>query len=187
MRTWSFDIETTGLNAAFDHILVCCFARVTTPEEGSGELITFRLDSEEHRMNNLVSDQRLIRSVVEFIDTTADHLVSWNGKRFDIRFIKARALKNKVPGFRSRLFHTDCMNHWRAHMGTRGSRLEMVNRFLKNPEQKTPLDEDTWAAAGVLDSKAMDAVVEHCEQDVKSLANVYWRLLPYMNSITRQS
>lgn len=187
MRSWAFDIETTGLNAAFDHVIAVCFAQITSPEPGFGSIATFRLDDAQYRMENIVSDQRLIKAVIEFINEETDHLVSWNGKRFDIRFVKARAMKYKLGGFRSRLFHTDCMNHWRAHMGTRGARLEMVNRFLKNPEQKTPLDEDTWAQAGVLNTEAMDRVVEHCVQDVKSLAQVYWRILPYMNSITRQS
>lgn len=186
MITGVFDIETTGLNPAFDHVL-CASMGTWHPELGATDIVTLRLDDLEYRPVNVVDDTALVKAIIRQMNKY-HHLVSWNGKRFDVRFLKARALLNGVADmFRGRMFHTDAMNHWRAHFGTRGSRLEMVSRVLQTPGSKTPLDERTWALAGVLDKGAMDMVVAHCEADIAVLGQVYTRIIPFLNSITRQS
>ena len=192
MRCYAWDIETTGLNAAFDRMLCASFVELLPPESITErpKPVTFRLDKLLHDKDDYTCDAALVNAVVEFMDDV-NLICTWNGKLFDVRFLKARMVKHalKYPRLRrplNRFFHADLMWTWSTHMGTRGRRLAMVERFVNTSDRKTPLDEDTWARAALLTPQDMDLVCEHCEADVHTLSEVYWRILPFVGTIQKQ-
>lgn len=200
MRTAIWDIETGGLNPGFDWVF-CSSLAILGADNEVAEVRTLRLD--EYLVHDrdlaykgraafcdLTNDSKLVAEIVSAFEGV-DHLVTWNGKRFDMRFIKARQIiwaargavvERAIP----KLWHTDCLPIWRYHFGTRGARLVQVERFLDLAEHKTPLDERTWGLAKIGHEPSMDKVVEHNIQDVIVLAEVYRRMLPFIGQVQRQ-
>jgi len=60
-----------------------------------------------------------------------------------------------------------------------------VQKFLGLTESKTQISWEDWQEAGAGEPKAFREVVTHCQQDVKVLAQTYWRLLPSVANIHR--
>lgn len=112
-------------------------------------------------------------------------LVGWNSRGFDLSFLNARLLAAHERPLRPQ-FHVDAMwtcGQFSLRIGSR--KLDVVQKFLKLPETKTPIEWEDWKRAAIGDTKAMGQVVTHCEQDVKVLAQAYWRLLPMVANIHR--
>lgn len=114
-----------------------------------------------------------------------DIWVTWNGKMFDVPYLITRLAKWKErPLVKQK--HIDLMYYARRpFLNLHSSRLDAVAKFLKSPNQKTPLDLDTWSDAASGDRKALALVVEHCEADVRVLGDVYEHLKGAVATIHR--
>ncbi len=184
MRIAAFDIETTGLNATFGHILCTSFCEIDTAKRRWMQPYTLRLDSPDYFTGDPIDDSRLVGAVIQELGKY-NLLLSWNGKRFDLRMLNSRALKYRLPPtHRYVQWHLDLMQHYKLHSRA-GWSLDKASRFLHTTESKTELDPDIWARAGLLHTDAMDLVVEHCEADVATLCEVYWHILPMIKNVTR--
>lgn len=199
MITAVWDIETGGLNPGFDWVFASSLA-VLDHKNDVAEVRTLRLDdypvysgalgTPEKPFLDLTDDSALVEAIVDSL-SEVDCLITWNGKRFDMRFIKARqiiwASRGKVPTrAMPKLWHIDGLPIWRYHFGTRGARLVQVERFVNCSDHKTPLDERTWGLAKVGHKPSMDKVVEHNVADVIVLAEVYRHMLPFIGQVQRQ-
>lgn len=200
MITAVWDIETSGLNPGFDWILCSSLALLDHRNEVA-EVRTLRLD--EYHVHSpglayggraafvdLTDDSYLVSAIVDSLQDV-DCLVTWNGKRFDMRFLKARqiiwAARGAIPTRTvPKLWHIDGLPIWKYHFGTRGARLAQVERFLNCNVRKTPLDERTWGLAQTGHQPSLDKVVEHNIADVQVLAEVYRKILPFIGQVQRQ-
>lgn len=82
MKTLTFDIETTGLNAWFGDRITCICAK-------SSDNDTFSC--------SLQDEQQIITNFLKWCKRFKDHtLVTHNGKRFDVPFIQTRLALAKV-------------------------------------------------------------------------------------------
>lgn len=174
--TCYFDIETTNLTANYG-IMLCAVVK-----SQYGKPRVFRLD--EHRNGIRSEDKRLVRAVIEELGKY-QYLVSYNGIRFDTKFINTRALYHRLTPLGEKL-HIDLLNVARRVLRTNNRRLDTVVNFLEVEEKKTAIDPKYWRWAMLGDSRAMDEVVKHCVQDVLALECVHQRLAPYIKTVRRQ-
>ena len=185
MRTAAFDIETTDLKAMMGIVLCGAFQPIVPTEYGTVEPYTIHLTT-ELGVKNPNPDRDLAVMLRDEIESY-DMIVTWNGKMFDVPFLNARLLKHGESPVRPR-FHLDLMYKAGYSANRIGSKkLVNVQKFLDLHESKTDIDWDVWKMAIMGSDEALAQVIEHCEQDVKVLAEVYWRLLPYVKNLHSQS
>lgn len=167
-RIGFYDFETTDLKANFGRILG--FVAV----DQFGDATILRADEARFAGRNKRDDSKIAAAARDILESF-DILVSWNGKRFDNRFLNGRlVLANERP-LRGDLMHVDALPISRHYFAWHSHRLDAVAKTLRLGNQKTPLDPDTWEAAKDLESWAMDYVIEHCVADCMVLRETFWR------------
>lgn len=163
-----FDFETTDLKANFGRILAFSVA------DQFGKITTLRAD-DPRMMGRNRRDDSLIAAAARDILEQFDLIVSWNGKRFDVRFLNGRLLLGDERPLRGDIMHVDGLPISRHYFAWHSHRLEAVQKTLRLKNSKTGLDPDIWEAAKDFEKWALDYVVEHCEADVLVLRDVFWR------------
>ena len=188
MKILGFDLETTNLSGLMGRVLCASFIPIT--EEGKlGKVTTIRGDHHDYRNEeNPIDDSELVWEIRERLDA-ANLIVSWNGKLFDVPFLNARLGKAGYKPTTAQM-HLDLMYYAGGTSQRIGSRkLVNVQKFYDVPESKIDLNWETWQLAsagfGNASRKAMSEVALHCEQDVKVLSQLYWKLIPHVRNIHR--
>lgn len=180
MRVTFWDIEATDLSAGFGRLLCCSFLDLD-----SDEVETFRIDKRPWKGKNMVDDCKLAGAIRDRLHA-ADIVVGWNSKTYDQRFVQARLAKHRLEPLRltkeNGTMHVDAM--WSSTAMKIGSkRLDNISRFFDSPNRKTPLDPDIWAAASTGDKESIDAVVEHCEFDVRVVKDLWPNIAQHVKNM----
>lgn len=178
IRVATFDIETTGLNAAFGRILCCCVMSYD-PQE----IKTFRADEyPAWKAGRRSDDYEITAEIMAYLEQF-DVLVAHNGVKFDLPFIRTRALAHGLPPLHP-LKIVDPVLTARKALRMQSNSLDAIAKHLGAPDQKTPLLPETWARAMMdEDRSAMDSIVEHCIADVKVLDYVAHSIRGYVKTI----
>lgn len=181
MKIVAFDIETTDLKALMGRILCASFYEIGVPDAVP---YTMRADERPYKGKDRIDDRALCVALRDELEKY-NAVVTWNGKLFDVPFLNARLAKAGERPFKAQ-FHIDAMYYARG-VGLRigSSKLVNVQKFFGLGEEKTEISWEQWQRAAGGDRAAMDEVVHHCEQDVKVLAQAYWRLLPQIANVHR--
>ena len=180
MRLIGWDLETTNLSAIMGRIL-CCSFKVIQPDR-KGEIITLRGDDRKYRRPDITDDGDLCQAIRDKLESY-DVIVGHNSKLFDRKFLNARLLRAGARPLAPQ-FHIDTMWLIRTHFRI-SSKLDNVQKYLKLPDEKTPISWDDWQRAAGFDRNAMDKIVEHNIKDVIVLEQAYWKLLPSMRTLQR--
>ena len=144
---------------------------------------TFRGDDPHYRnKNDICDDSKLVIAIRNELEAV-DMLVAHNGKLFDRKMLNARLFKAGERPLQPKWF-LDTMWTVRTHMRI-SSKLANLQQYAGLSEEKTPITWDNWQRAGAFNRDAMSEVVKHCEQDVKVLRELYWRVLPYTRTLCR--
>ena len=88
-RTCSFDIETTNLNATYGITICYCILNHKT-----GEILHSTITKKDLRNGRL--DKRVVRQCVKDLEKF-DIVVTYYGTKFDLPFIRTRAVKLNIP------------------------------------------------------------------------------------------
>jgi uncharacterized protein YprB with RNaseH-like and TPR domain len=195
VRTVLVDIETTDL-AANMGIVLC----VSYKPYLSGRVRTIAIDTDRlKRAHKEVSlrgtrapDFHVVKDTFRALKEF-DILVTFNGRKFDVPFLRARALILGLEGSVQNLpkWHIDLSNVLRGTsariVGRRFISLAQVQGFLGIPEKegKTPLSYETWSLAHFGSAKALREVVIHCERDVLVLEKAYERARDLIKTIPK--
>jgi DNA polymerase III epsilon subunit-like protein len=152
-----WDIETSGLGADYQDILLC------TIKPYNGKCITLIAD----RFNK---DKKLVREAKEALEKYTV-LVAHNGKRFDLPFLNTRLLYWGHPPLEKR-HHVDTYLQlkYKLRIGSK-SQASLIS-FLELPEQKLHLSPSTWRNA-LDDKKAMERLIERNISDCIGLQQLY--------------
>jgi uncharacterized protein YprB with RNaseH-like and TPR domain len=167
-----FDIETTGLPASYSHMLAWCMLDRDTGKIAS-DIVTRKEARDKH-------DVRVTQSAIKEIEKY-DRIVGYYSSRFDIPYVRSRALKHKLifPAYRD-LYHTDLYFVARSKFRLHSNRLKAICEFLSIPAKTHPFTMDLWERAGAGEAEALKTVLTHCEEDVESTNEVLTILLDHM-------
>lgn len=139
---------------------------------------------------SLEAERDLLSALLEELRGYA-WVITYYGTRFDAPFLRSRCLKHRLPfPAYGQIRHLDLYYVARARLRLRSNRLRVVADFLGIPG-KTDVDSAIWALASLADSdeafhRALEAIREHNEWDVRVLEEVHARLDPYIK-LTRRS
>jgi len=178
-RVGCLDIETSNLSADFGIIL--CWAIYDLATE---EILYDHLIPEDLRKGRF--DKRVVGSLCDNLPQF-DRVVTHYGERFDIPYIRTRALKwgleERFPAY-GQLYHTDVWKIARRKLKLHSNRQGSVAVGIGDIDIKTKIRPDIWLAMqfGTPEERAaaIAEITEHCCLDVEQLASNYRRLAPFV-------
>jgi uncharacterized protein YprB with RNaseH-like and TPR domain len=177
-ETFGFlDIETTALEANRGFMLSWCL-RV------NGKTHHDVIRPSEIRAGGVL-DRRIHRSLMKAL-RKVDVIVTYNGWRFDLTFLRTRALMlgEEFHPFGS-LLHVDVYPKVKYKLRLHRSSQRAACEALGIPIQ-TEVKLAVWMRANLGDPKAIAAVLEHNQEDVWALEQLFNALKPYI-AINRNS
>ena len=165
------DIETSNLHASFG--IVLCYAI----KDSQSDVIYSRAVTAQELRTCL--DKKVIEQCMKDMQRF-DRVCTFYGSRFDVPFLRTRALALGIefPEF-GLLYHTDMYFTARARLRLHSNRLEQVCRTLFGETSKTHIDPTRWIKALQGDKEALGYIQEHCKQDTIELERVYNTLINY--------
>lgn len=178
-RVLFFDIETTGLKADFDHLLCCGFKFMD-------EKKPFVITIQDYPSKKPWDDSKLVKEIHKIINS-ADVIVSYYGRRFDIPFINSRLIAADSSKFLAipDSAHVDLWQTARYKLKLHSNRLASIVEFLALHNQKTPVKGRHWMEARYGDRDALKYIVDHCAADVLALEEAYILLRPLISKHPR--
>lgn len=122
-------------------------------------------------------DKKLVKKFIKALDSS-DEIVAHNGDRFDIKWIRTRAIDMGIE-----MNHTyksiDTLKLAKSSFNFHSNRLDELAKFLK-VGQKIPTDYTLWdKVIQHKDKDALDEMNKYCNMDVTVLEKVYEKLRPY--------
>lgn len=145
---------------------------------------TFRLDDKKYAGRSRIDDNKLAVAIRDELERY-NMVIGWNSKLFDAPFLNARLAKAGERPLHFQ-FHLDLMYYaGGCSMRIGSKKLENVQKFFALQDSKTQITWDNWNLAAGGDKAALNEVVHHCEQDVKVLAQAYWKMLPSVANLHR--
>lgn len=176
IKTLVLDIETTDLAADRGVTLCACYESSDDP----GEVVTLRQDETNRRFKTTRGDDKLL--VKSILNVIAEHdvIVAHNGARFDLPFLRTRAIRWGLTPLRDVKTVDPLQIAWRKFR-LRSNALGAVADYMGVKDRKTPLDMSVWADCMLNGSRAaMDLIVEHCVADVRVLTAVLDKVRPFI-------
>lgn len=119
-------------------------------------------------------DKKMIKKFVSIMEK-ADEIVGHNGDRFDIPWIRTRALYHgieNVPRWKT----LDTLKSVRSNLKLPSNRLDAIGRYFGLGE-KIKVDGELWKNIVFEDGSRMDEMIDYCEQDVLLLQAVYEKIV----------
>lgn len=181
ITTLVLDLETSDLDADKGVILCACYESSLRP----GKVTTLRNDlvnAKAWRKGVRGDDRDLVKAVCSIV---ADHdiVCAHNGARFDLPFLRTRALRWNLSPLKEVKMVDPLQIAWRKFK-LRSNRLGSLSDHLGIKDRKTPLDLSVWADVILNGSKpGMDLIVEHCIADVKVLSGVLGFVKPFIRQM----
>lgn len=165
------DIETTNLKADFG--IVICFA--IAPD--NGDPVSHRILTKRDLRTCL--DEKVVSQCIKDM-RKFDRLVSYYGSRFDIPFLRTRAIALGLdfPEY-GEIIHNDLYYTVRNKLNISSNRLDNACRTLFGETAKTRIDADHWIKALMGDEAALAYIQDHCIKDVLETKKLYHKLENY--------
>lgn len=167
------DIESTSLEA--DTGIVIGIGLMD--ESGRSRFLFAKTPKEEARMLN------------SFLSILKDYhmMITWRGKDFDVPFLIARLIKNKIEVEKLiNIYHLDLAEFLKANLRLSRSDLYHVCRFLgiKKDMELSGLDMPRLYLNSMKgDLKARKMIKRHCIDDLRSLRQVYVKVKPLLRAM----
>jgi len=174
------DIESTGsFKAQWGHIMSWCIK-----DEGEDGEIHYDVIRRSEAINPNVLDKRVVKSLVNKMKDY-DVIVTYYGTRFDIPFIRTRALMQgiKDPLAYGDNIHFDLYFTVRRKFSLQGNGLDNACKALLGDSNKTKIDHEWWLKARLGDKEALEYVLEHNKMDVVDTERLYNVVVPYRRRV----
>jgi len=173
-----FDIETSDLKADVGFMLTYCLKVA-----GKDEILSGVVDAREIEAATLTKsgaeDLSVVTQCVQDIGRF-DKLVTFYGKRFDLSFLRTRAMTLGIPfPDYGAIAHIDLYDTVKRKFRLRSNRLEHACQILLGDSRKTRFDPLFWRCAARGDQKSLDMILEHNKFDVLDLERLYNKVIQF--------
>ena len=116
-------------------------------------------------------DRFLIEQFVEVLNE-ADLIIAHNGDRFDIKWLRTRALFHRIPMLPN-YKQFDTLKVAKSKLYLNSNRLDYISKFL-GFEGKIETTPDLWNKVVIKnDRDALNGMLDYCDEDVRQLEKVY--------------
>lgn len=171
------DIECSNLDANWGIILSYCIK----PRGGAGILKDVITIDDIKKYPQDQTDKRIVKDLIADM-LKFDRLVAHYGRRFDLPYIRTRALIMGIdfPHFGS-IQNDDTWVIARKKLKLNNNRLETIDRALNGESIKTHLTPKYWIAGARGDKKALAYILDHNEKDVIALEDIWLKLNKFVS------
>lgn len=175
-RIGFLDIEASNLDADFGIILSYCI-KDSVSSKIYEDTLTLK-DVQQSKAGD--EDKRIVAKLIEDVGQF-DKIVTYYGKRFDVPYIRTRALSTGVefPVYGT-LSHIDLYFVLRHRFKLSSNRLENACRVLLNKTQKTRIENKFWRGGTRGDKKSLQYILDHNRKDVLDLEKLYYKVIDYV-------
>lgn len=153
--------------------------------EGDPKMYSVSLLDCPTRLNKDVYDDYYVTKRIAEVVSEADVLIAHNGRRFDMKFLRTRALFNKLPPVPTPVI-IDTLLECRKIFSFNCNRLDYIGKFLGLGEKiKTGQqlwNRIVWPKNKTDRDKAIREMVKYNKQDIVLLRKVYKRILPWVET-----
>lgn len=171
-RIGYFDIESGGLTANFDYMLTWVIKTRDKEEYKTGCISVVDI-------NNYTLDKRILKELIEALKDY-DEIVTYYGTRFDIPFIRTRAMMHKLNFLPfGALKHKDCYFMVKFKMRLHRNSLDSACAAL-GIKGKNHIKGNYWMRAKLGDPVALTYVLDHNRKDCQILEQLHKRLEEYV-------
>lgn len=195
-RILIFDIETLpDLQQVFKHLprvddwpgqslkasinSVLCIGYKWLGEKQTKVLRLWDYPSWETAVNN---DSALLKDFQK-IYSSADAIVTQNGKKFDVKFLQTRFVINNLPPLDHKMIHLDTKQMAKRYLYAIGNRLDDLAEMTGSEKKMENGGWSLWHKCWMKDAKALRLMEKYCKQDVKTLEQVFLKLRPFATSL----
>jgi len=172
--SYTWDLETTGLNTFFGILTVASFLDMATGLVDTRHLFSFGGSTVER-------EQQLLEWASGKYED-ADILIGHNISAFDHNFMTGRMAQHEsLPDYLPPRTHIDTLQVARHGFKgrTQGSSLENLLDFFQIAVQKDKPSKHIWAGTVRVEEEAIRRIAERCEADVRGNALLWTALRPY--------
>ncbi len=176
-RVGFLDIETSNFDANFGIMLTYCIL-----DSKTGKILHGQINKNDIiKYPDDKTDARIVKKLIKDIQKF-DRLVTHYGRKFDIPFIRTRAITDGIefPGFGS-IANDDTWLMARRKLKLNSNRQDTVDRTLYGNTNKTRINFNYWIAGGRGNKKALDNILDHNKRDVLALRRVWEKLHEFVS------
>jgi uncharacterized protein YprB with RNaseH-like and TPR domain len=172
-----FDIESSDLKANFGIMLSYCI------KDNSSDTMYYDAITEEDMHDGM--DKRVVKHCIEDM-RRFDRLVSHYGTKFDIPFIRTRALIHKLdfPTI-GEINHTDTYYMAKRLLCLNSNRQGTVAEAVQGDDIKTRISPKYWIQALRGEKKAIEYILDHNKKDAIQLEGNYKALVKYTRNLKK--
>lgn len=178
-RMGVFDIETSGLDAAFDLCLTCSIKEFGP----QGSMYTFSIDLDEQNLKK--AEAYLLEEIFDTIDEF-DGVAGFYSSRFDMPFLRSRAICQGISPI-PKTKHLDMWFTVKRIICSKTRRLERVNDMIKmgghsiDTPDKTRVAIEHWSNVVLnRDKNALEYIMDHNIKDVLITENTIYELRDFL-------
>lgn len=124
-------------------------------------------------------DKKLVARICEII-SEADYIVAHYGDKFDMRFIRARAVINKLPS-PPPIPTIDTYKLCKKHFNLNANRLDYLGKLF-GMGRKIPMNWSYWQRCAEGDKAAIRDMLKYNKQDVELLEKVFLHIQPHVET-----
>ena len=124
-------------------------------------------------------DKELLKQFIE-VANDADELIAHNGDRYDIKWLRTRCLKHRLPML-STYKTLDTLKKAKSHFLFNSNKLDYIAQFTEVGKKLETGGFQLWIDVMNGDKEALKKMVEYCEQDVLVLEDVYNAISSYIS------
>jgi hypothetical protein len=149
-----------------------------------GQIITaawqFNNSKTEGMMFDFKSDKKIVATIIDVM-AEADQIIGQNHRRFDLKWIRTRALKHGLsmpPRYKT----VDTLTLFKKYFNFASNKQDYVSKFLTG-DGKLRTDFQLWLDILVnKDQMSLDYMLKYNKKDVKDLYVIYNKIKPYIES-----
>jgi uncharacterized protein YprB with RNaseH-like and TPR domain len=178
-RIGFLDIETSNLDANFGFTLAYCIKELDNDNILYGTISKKDIDKYPPDKPDTDLIKCLIKDMLKF-----DRVVGHYSSRFDIPFIRTRALYCSVdfPEYGS-LVQDDTWIWARKKLKLSSNRLDTIVLAILGKTNKNRIEFKYWIAGSRGDEKALQYILNHCKRDVEDLERVWKKINKFARHI----
>jgi uncharacterized protein YprB with RNaseH-like and TPR domain len=169
MAGWGMYNQNFGVNQVLEHPYILMVGWKWIGEKEFGCFTNWDMSQEE-----------MLWRTLELIKT-ADAVVSKNGIKFDIPWIRTELLKHKMPPL-PKLTHIDLEKVARGYFRFHSNKLEYILEYLGFEGKMKHEGFDMWNKVMAGDPKAQNLMVRYCIRDVKQTEKLYIFMRPFIEN-----
>ncbi len=174
-RTAILDIETSNLKGDYGIVLTWGLKSLGPDSIEFGVIST----DDIKKGRNGDEDRRVVADLIRAM-TNYDKLIGYYSKRFDLPFIRTRALNMNIPfPYYGTIQHIDVYDIIRHRFNMSRKTQENACRVLLGETEKNHVQGPIWRDAARGDKKALRWVLDHNKRDVRDLERLYLKVRDY--------